>query len=103
MFMKIIVNELEKSQGQRQLLDGPIRIDEIDMDPLSFDQFEFTGEARKEADLVRVHGEITGLIKTGCSRCAVPTTYRFVAPFAEQFSDTVENDDEDEEEIIPYT
>ncbi|RKD24164.1 hypothetical protein BEP19_07085 [Ammoniphilus oxalaticus] len=104
--MKILVNELEKVQGQRQQLEGPVITKGIKYPHLQFENFTFMGQAQKIAELVDVAGDLSGAIKTGCSRCATPTTYDFSTSFSEQFSDQIEQVDDDEDEaeseIIPY-
>jgi len=85
--MKIMLNELEKAQGRKQHLEGSIDMDGIQIPDVSFDQFVFKGQAEKEADLVLVQGEISGVIKTKCSKCVALAEYIFNTPFEEQFSE----------------
>lgn len=107
--MKILLNELEKAAGQKLQLEGPIEIDGIQLPDVAFDQFIFQGQAQKEADLVRVHGEISGLIRTNCSKCITPTEFSFRTDFNEQFSELPAEEDSDIEtfhggkiELTPY-
>lgn len=85
--MIIMLNELEKAQNQKQDLEGSVDMNGIKIPNLSFKQFVFKGQAQKEADLVRVHGEITGIMKTKCSRCITPIEHIFQTPFDEQFAE----------------
>jgi uncharacterized protein len=96
----ILLNELDRASGQTVQLEG-----KIDMSPtkhydiVSFDDFLFEGSASKEAQIVVVEGDITGLVKVKCSKCLVPTEYHLNIPFHEQFA---EGPVEDESEIHSF-
>lgn len=85
--MKIMLNELEKAQGRKQHLEGSIDMEGIRIPDLFFEKFAFNGQAEKEADLVVVQGDISGAIKTKCSKCVAPAEYIFDNSFEEQFSE----------------
>lgn len=85
--MIIQVNELEKATGRTLPLEGSIPADKLRQPGVKFENFHFTGNARKEGEIIFVDGTLTGELKVKCSKCITPTVYSFSHHFEEGFTE----------------
>lgn len=100
--MDILLRDLDKSKDRQIPLHSSIDMASLkNTDILSTEDFSFSGECKKDGQLVLVDGLIKGHLKVRCSRCLTPTDYVINIPFAERFSEQpVEQEEEDEVHLI---
>jgi len=98
--MIIHVNELEKAAGRTLPLEGDVSTAQLRQPGIAFENFQFTGQARKEGEIVFVEGKLTGELKSKCAKCIVPTAYTFTHSFEEGFTEG--EIDEEESDLNAY-
>ncbi|WP_134700336.1 DUF177 domain-containing protein [Ammoniphilus sp. YIM 78166] len=98
--MIIHVNELEKAPGRMLALQSAVTTDQLRQPGISFENFQFAGQARKEGEIVFVEGTLTGELKSKCAKCIAPTFYAFTHSFDEGFTEG--EIDEEESDLNPY-
>jgi uncharacterized protein len=100
--LDILLRELDKSKDRQIHLHSSIDMANINIvDILSAEGFSFTGDCKKEGQLVLVDGIIQGHLKVRCSRCLTPADVAVNIPFVERFSEQpVEQEEEDEVHLV---